>query len=149
MRVLTKWLNKIVNAIGIFALLTGVANAQPITHLTLDRANDMARENYPIIKQKDLIKQTANLNIENLNKGYLPQFSFVLSGQASYQSDVTQLNIPIPNVKIEPLSKDQYKVLGDVSQLIYDGGAMKQQDEMQQLNAEVEQQKIKKWNCIN
>jgi len=140
MYALTKWLNKMVNAIIIFALLVASASAQNITHLTLDQANNMARENYPIIKQKDLIRQTANLNIENLSKGYLPQFS--LSGQASYQSDVTQLNIPIPNVKIEPLSKDQYKVLGDVSQLIYDGGAIKQQNEMQQLNAEVEQQKI-------
>lgn len=140
MHILTKWLNRLVNGIMVIALLITIANAQPITHLTIDEANELARENYPIIKQKDLIRQTANLNIENLSKGYLPQFS--LSGQASYQSDVTQINIPLPNIKIEPPSRDQYKVLGDVSQLIYDGGAIKQQNEMQQLNAEVEQQKV-------
>lgn len=138
---LTKWLNKLVKTIVIFlVILPNLCNAQPLTQLTLEEANNMARQNYPMIRQKDLIKQTANLNIENLNKGYLPQFS--LSGQASYQSDVTQVDIPIPNVKIESPSKDQYKVLADVSQLVYDGGIIKQQNEMQQLNAEVEQQKI-------
>jgi len=140
MHILTKWLNKIVNLMMISFILIAAVNAQPITHITLVQANAMARENYPVIKQKNLISQKANLNIENLSKEYLPQFS--LSGQASYQSDVTQINIPIPNVKIESQSKDQYKVLGDVSQLIYDGGAIKQQSELQQLNAEVEQQKI-------
>jgi outer membrane protein TolC len=142
MQYFTKYLNKLVKGIGIIFLLTTFTNvnAQEIKHLTLEQANQLSRQNYPMIKQKDLVKQTANLNIENLNKGYLPQFA--LSGQATYQSDVTQINIPLPGFKIEPPGKDQYKVLADVSQLVYDGGVIKQQDEMQQLNSEVEQQKV-------
>lgn len=142
MQYLTKWLNNLVKVMGVLFLVTGVSkiNAQEISHLSIDQANQLARENYPMIKQKDLIKQTANLNIENLSKGFLPQFT--ISGQATYQSDVTKIDIPVPGFKIEPLSKDQYKVLADVSQLIYDGGVIKQQNELQQLNSEVQQQKI-------
>lgn len=142
MQYFTKWLNTLVKVIGIIFIVTTVTkvNAQEITHLSLEQANQLARQNYPMIKQKDLVKQTANLNIENLNKGFLPQFS--ISGQASYQSDVTQINIPLPGFKIEPPGKDQYKILADVSQLVYDGGVIKQQNELQQLNSEVEQQKV-------
>jgi outer membrane protein TolC len=114
--------------------------AQEGTHLTLAQAYDLAQKNYPVIKQKDLVKQTAQLTMENLQKGYLPQVS--VSGQASYQSDVTKVSIPIPGVTINPPSKDQYKLVTDVSQLVYDGGVIKQQKELQQLNATVEDQKV-------
>ena len=141
MHLLTKWLNRMVKVFpAFFILIIAVADAQPVTHLTLEEVNQLARQNYPVIKQKDLIRQTAVLNIANLNKGYLPQFN--ISGQATYQSDVTSVDIPIPNLKIESPSKDQYKVLVDISQLVYDGGAIMQQNEMQELNAAVEQQKV-------
>jgi len=65
-----------------------------------------------------------------------------LSGQATYQSAVTQVKLPAPGIFIEPLSKDQYRIVGDVNQLIYDGGAIKQQKGIQYLSDEVEQQKI-------
>jgi outer membrane protein TolC len=108
--------------------------------LNLQRAYDLAQQNYPLIKQRDLIKQTTGYTIDNLSKDFLPQIS--LSGQATYQSEVTQVKIPVPGVSVEPLSKDQYKVLADVNQLIYDGGVIKQQKNIQQLNEEVEQQKV-------
>ncbi len=108
--------------------------------LTLQQANDLARQNYPLVKQRDLIKQTGNITIENLSKGYLPQLT--LSGQASYQSAVTEINSPIPGFKVEPLSKDQYKIVADVNQVIYDGGVIKEQQHLQQLNSMVEEQQL-------
>ena len=108
--------------------------------LSLQQAYDLATKNYPIIKQRDLIKQTTDLSIENINKGFLPQFS--LSGQASYQSQVTELNVPIPGFTFNPPSKDQYKIVADMNQLVYDGGVIKQQKNIQQLNDDVEQGKI-------
>src|ERR1700730_2018713 len=109
--------------------------------LTLDQANALARQNYPLIRQKDLIRQTADITIGNLSKAYLPQIS--LSGQASYQSDVTTVNIPIPGIVIQPLDKDQYKIIvADLNQVIYDGGLTGEQKQIQRLNAEVEDQKL-------
>jgi outer membrane protein TolC len=109
--------------------------------ITLDRAQELARKNYPAIRQKELLKQTASLNVNNLNKNYLPQIS--LNGQASYQSDVTSIDLALPGgAKFEPLSKDQYKLTADVSQLIYDGGVTKQQKAIAEMNAVVEDQQV-------
>lgn len=108
--------------------------------LTLEQVQQKAKQQYPLLKQKDLIQQVKDINIENLRKGFLPQLS--VSGQATYQSEVTTVKIPFPGVSIEPLSKDQYKVVADVNQMIYDGGLLKQQTAVQKMNAEVEEQKI-------
>lgn len=136
---LTIWLKmkmRKVPAIVVVVLIPSLASAQ----LSLDSAYAAARKNYPLIKQKDLIRQTNSLTIENLRKGYLPQFS--LSGQATYQSDVTSVDVPVPGVKIEPPGKDQYKVLADVNQIIYDGGQIKNQQVLQELNTVVEEQRL-------
>jgi outer membrane protein TolC len=117
-----------------------LANSSFSQTLTLEKVNEMARQNYPLTRQKDLIRQTKEINVDNLNKGYLPQLS--VSGQATYQSDVTSVKIPLPGINIEPPSKDQYKIVADVNQMIYDGGYTKQQKNMQAVNAEVEEQKI-------
>ncbi len=114
--------------------------SQPVQKLTLDQAYDLSAKNYPVVKQKDLIKQTAAISIDNLQKGFLPQFN--LGGQATYQSDVTKIGGSLPGFSFEPPAKDQYKLVADVSQLIYDGGATKEQKTLQQLNASVEDQKI-------
>jgi len=122
-----------------FLLFTFSLSAQEQS-LNLQKAYDLAQQNYPLIKQRDLIKQTSAYTIDNISKGFLPQITF--SGQATYQSDVTAVKVPIPGVNIESPGKDQYKVLADVSQLIYDGGMIKQQKNIQQLTDEVEQQKV-------
>src|SRR5665647_1143758 len=45
-----------------------------------------------------------------------------LNGQATYQSEVTKVSVPIPGISIPSPSKDQYKAYLDVKQTIYDGG---------------------------
>ena len=99
--------------------------AQELTSLSLQQAYDLAYKNYPVLKQKDLIRQTADLNIDILQKGFLPQVTVV--GQSTYQSAVTEIPIKVPGYTIEPPSKSQQKIVADLSQLIYDGGATKQQ----------------------
>ena len=134
---LTKWL-KIVT--GFFLLHISIKLSAQETTLTLEKAYTLAEQNYPLIKQRDLIKQTTQINIDNLSKGYLPQV--LLSGQASYQSDVTKIDVSIPGFSFEPPSKDQYKAVADISQVIFDGGVIKQQKEAQEINGVVEEQKI-------
>lgn len=121
-------------------LLPCLLTAQEINKLNLQQAYDLSLKNYPVIKQKDLVKQTAAINIDNLQKGFLPQVT--ISGQATYQSDVTKVPVSLPGLTIESASKDQYKLLADVSQLIYDGGIIKEQKVYQELNASVEEQKV-------
>src|SRR5262245_43706830 len=84
--------------------------------LSLQKAYELALQNYPLIKQRELIKQTSEYTVDNLGKGFLPQIN--LNGQATYQSAVTQVKLPAPGIFIEPLSKDQYRLIADVNQLI-------------------------------
>ncbi|MDF2190086.1 TolC family protein [Paraflavitalea sp. CAU 1676] len=113
--------------------------AQDSTLLTLEQAYDLSRENYPLIKQKNLVKQTADLTIDNLNKNYLPQVT--VSGQASYQSQVTSIPLRVPGFEIPTMSKDQYRVQAEATQLLYDGGTVGAQKNLQQVNALVEDQR--------
>jgi len=139
---LTKWLknNRGIHLGIFFAFLMQLGNSQPaITSLNLEKAYQLARENYPLIKQKDLIARSSFLTIENIRTAFLPQLS--VNGQASYQSDVTSISIPIPGFKFSPLSKDQYKVWGDLNQLIYDGGMVKTQKTIQERSSLVDDQK--------
>ena len=110
------------------------------SQMTLQQAQDMARKNYPSLRQKNLVAKSQVLNVSNLNKNYLPQLS--LNGQASYQSDVTKIDVDVPGLKFEAPAKDQYKFTADVNQLLYDGGATKQQKALAGLNAAVEDQQI-------
>ena len=139
MRALIIWLNilKLNKSALLFLLLPFTGFAQQIT---LEYAYALAREHYPLIRQKDLIRQTAELNISNISKGLLPQLSF--NGQASYQSEVTSVKVNIPGVNISAPRKDQYKLTADLSQLVYDGGLARQQKVLQQLDATAQDQQV-------
>lgn len=138
---LTRWLNKmVISSLTCLTLSCSIGVSAQDSSLTLEKAYALATSNYPIIKQRELIKSTANLNVQNLASGYLPQFN--ISGQATYQSDVTKVDVKVPGFSIEPPAKDQYKIVAEASQLLYDGGAIKSQKELQNLNANVENQKV-------
>lgn len=108
--------------------------------LTIEQCYEAARNNYPLIKQKELIEQSKDFSIANVRSGFLPQVS--INAQATYQSDVTQIPIAVPGFNIEALSKDQYKLYGEVSQSLYDGGTIREQKAITETNARVENQKL-------
>ena len=120
----------------LFLLLFFSGNAQT---LTLEECYDLAKQNYPLIKRHDLIAKPKEYNLQNAAKGWLPQIQIV--GQATYQNDVIQFPIQLPNMSIDPLSKDQYKIYADVQQNIYDGGMIANQKKMATINSEIELQK--------
>lgn len=112
----------------------------PVQQLTIEDCYRIARQNYPLTRRRELIRQARDYSIENISKGSLPQVSF--SGKATYQSDVTQIPAEIPGMDIETLSKDQYQLTGEVTQNLFDGGVIRQQKEMETAKAEVEQRKL-------
>src|SRR5215217_7994899 len=71
--------------------------------LTIEECYTLARQQYPAIRQLGLIQQSKQYAVENAAKGYLPQLT--ISGQASYQSDVTQIPVNVPGMNIQPLDK--------------------------------------------
>lgn len=113
---------------------------QAQSSLTIEMCHELARNNYPLIQQKQLIEQSTAYSIANIGSGHLPQIS--INAQATYQSDVTQVPMAAPGFNIEPLSKDQYKIFGEVSQSLYDGGAIKGQKSLTETKGHVEDQQL-------
>ncbi|MBP7839733.1 MAG: TolC family protein [Bacteroidales bacterium] len=135
----------------IFLLLLALSflNSSAFGQLSIDQCQEKARKNYPQIKQYSLIEQTGAYNISNANKGYLPQLSF--SAQATYQSDVTEIPASLgqilsqltgQNVTIASMSKDQYKMVAELQQTIWDGGMISSQKEQIKATTELEKQKL-------
>jgi outer membrane protein TolC len=125
----------------LFISLASQVSAQE--KISLAECYRLARENYPAIKKMDLIAQTSQFTLENANKRYLPQVSF--SGQASYQSQTISFPAAlsnIPGASFPTISKDQYKIQGEVDQQLYDGGATHRQNELTKANAELQQQNL-------
>ena len=108
--------------------------------LTLEEIQRKARENYPLVQQYELVEKTKEHDLSNANKGYLPQL--LLSGKASYQSDVTKIPVTIPGIEVSSLSKDQYQVVLELNQTLWDGGETRAKKEMIKQSSEVEKQKI-------
>ena len=102
-----------------------------VTAQTLEECQQAAERNYPLIRQYGLIEKTTELTVANIQKGWLPQVS--ASAQATYQSDVVAFPEQMQAVyqqmglNMKGLTKDQYRVGIDVSQTIYDGGAISSQ----------------------
>lgn len=122
------------------ALCSALAATAQQRALSLTEAFSLAEQHYPLTGQKALLHQTENLALQNLSTGYWPQLS--LNGQATYQSDVTRVSIPLPGIKIPEQPKDQYRALGEVSQLLFDGGIIRTQKDIQRLTTAVEEQKL-------
>ena len=118
----------------IFLFFIGLINAQET--ITLEQCYQWSRENYPLIKKQELIKKAEQYTTENALKGWLPQVN--ITAQATYQNDVTQFPVKLPNMNVEPLSKDQYKVFADVSQTIYDGGNIRNQKNLAKIQSKVQ-----------
>jgi len=113
----------------ILILLSLPVLAQKTDTLTLINCQQQAIENYPVIKQKDLLSFSSGMRIQNLNTSYFPQLN--LNGQATYQSAVTQIPQFSPLFQAPSISKDQYKLTLDVNQTLWDGGLTSSQKQLE------------------
>jgi outer membrane protein TolC len=82
-----------------------------------------ARKQLPVLQNNQSLVKLDSLEQLILKTNYLPQFN--AKAQATWQSDVTSVDIPIPNISIDEPSKEQYKVYLEINQLIWDGGRTK------------------------
>jgi len=123
------------------ALFAGISAAQINQTVSINDCYSKAQSNYPMIKRYGLIDKSMDYNMSNAAKAYLPQVTF--SAKASWQSDVTEIPISIPGMKIDGMSKDQYGAAIDVSQLIWDGGAIRARRESIGAASEVEKKSLK------
>ena len=114
-------------------LLLGLMLLPPIISRSqsLEECQRAAEQNYPLIRQYNLIEKTTDLTVSNIQKGWLPQIT--ASAQATYQSDVASFPDQMlgmyqqMGIDMKGLKKDQYRVGIDINQTVFDGGAISSQ----------------------
>ena len=124
--------------------------------VTLEECYEAAAKNYPLVRQYELIEKSKDYTLSNASKAYLPQVTF--SAKASWQSDVTKFNLDRDKLAqsqfgsfINPnelegmmptMNKDQYGASIDISQTIWDGGAVKARKDAAASQAEADAKSV-------
>lgn len=122
-----------------FLLLLSVTYGQG-KPITLEECQQKTQDNYPLVSQYDLVEKTKAYSLTNASKGYLPQLA--LSAKASYQSEVTELPVALPGVELKGMPKDQYQMMLELQQQIWDGGAIRMQKKRVSAEAAVDREKL-------
>jgi outer membrane protein TolC len=120
----------------LFAISSLFAHAQQ--SVTLEDCYALAYKNVPLAKQNNLLLEKTKYEIVALNTAKLPKID--INAQISYQSDVTQLPIPNPNISV--LNKDQYRATIDINQLIYNGGLINENTKLKEAQNKTQQQQV-------
>ena len=129
-----------------FLTLFAVVCAAASSGQSLDECRRLARENYPAIRQYDLIAQTEQYNLSNAARAWIPQVA--LSGQATYQSatptypEAFKTILQANGVEMAGIHRDQYKVSIDVSQHIWDGGKSRADKAIAKAEAEEQRSRV-------
>ncbi len=135
------------NILILFSLLLIAATSygQSSKSINLEDCYKLAKQQYPLIKQHDLIEKTKDFSLLNAAKGYYPQFS--VNGQGTYQSAVTAIAVSglppaFSHLSFPVLPLEQFNVHAEVDQTIYDGGVIKQQKQSDVASSDIQQQNI-------
>lgn len=122
----------------LFLFLSFSAFSQEV--LTLEECYNLAEKNYPLARQIELLEDKSRNQIGIISKGRLPQLD--INAQASYQSEVIQFPLELPNITIDPPNKDQYRVSLDANQLIYYGGSIEANTKLKEAELKSQQQQV-------
>ena len=124
--------------IGLYFVLLITAGAFAQNQLSLEDCYQLVDKNYPLIKQKELFEKQNVIDSEVITNKSLPQLT--LDAQATYQSEVTR--VQIPNINIDPLNKDQYRATATFNQLIYNGGLIDASLQVKSADLKTKQQQV-------
>lgn len=129
---------------GIIILILSILSPLLATAgLTIEQCVEKARDNYPMVKKYDLLASTLDIDLSDINKGWLPRIG--VYGQVTAQNVVPSFPESLSGVlqqmgqPMKGLGKLQYKAGVDVSQIIWDGGVSHVQRELQRAGTAAEQ----------
>jgi len=117
----------------LFMLSVFVAFQAQAQMLTIEACQDSALKNYPLIQQFGLIEQTKELTLSNANRAYLPQFEITLIG--GIVEGMPSLN---PQGTESSSLNTKLIGMGQLNQVIWDGGMTKASKGIIEANSEVE-----------
>ncbi len=123
----------------VFSSLT-IATAESNPGISLQSLLRAGRQNYPLLAKQTLLNDSLKLTQKKMNRAYWPQLS--LNASASWQSDVIDIDIPIPGSTISPPTKDQYKATINLKQNIWDGGVTADQKRVAEKRSQIEHERV-------
>ena len=97
--------------------------------VTVEQCVTLAQENYPLIQKYDLLRQSRQIDLSDINKSWLPQIG--IYAQGTVQNVVPSFPDALSNVldqmgtDMKGLGKLQYRIGVDLNQTIWDGGTSK------------------------
>ncbi len=107
--------------------------------LSLDEARQMAHDNYPAIRQYELIERSREFTLDNVKKGWLPKVSasagaYAFTDILKQGGQMEQMGVSLPN----------WLCSGSVtlSQNIYDGGQISAQRQVAEAQSDVQRQQL-------
>ena len=123
--------HRLLSSLLAMVLCSLTATAQ---HLTLNECEQMARDNYPVAKQRGLVDLTEGYTLNNIAKKWLPQVS--VSGDFAGFTDI----IKQPSM----IEMKNYVASGmlSVQQNIYDGGSIAAGKRVAKAQAEVNRRQV-------
>ncbi|MGM9735451.1 MAG: TolC family protein [Candidatus Cryptobacteroides sp.] len=107
--------------------------------VTLEECMGLARDNYPQLKELDIIAATEKYDLANASLSWVPQVS--VSGKATWQSDVVEMPFDIMGYTFD-IPHYQYGVTGDITQQIWDGGVTAASKGLVKAGAEVKRRQL-------
>lgn len=122
----------------IFAVLLGLVCC-PVFPLTLNECYSLAKENYPAIKQYDLISKSRNFSFAAASEDWIPKIT--VEGSVSYMSNVPTLPQGLVNslgtgVTYQGMNQFQYLLTADITQTLFDGGVSQSKKQQARLRQE-------------
>jgi len=125
----------------LLALLIGLSSTVYSQNaVSLKMCHDSAEVKFPVADQKAKFEQINQLKQDNLASKYLPTLN--LKAKATYQSEVVEFKINIPNMNLPAMPKEQYSANIEINQLIYDGGNIKAAQKVNEQSSLVNIQKV-------
>lgn len=124
----------------IIMLLLSVVAVQGFAQLTLERCHELARRQYPVIKQYELVRQSKNYTVSNASKAYLPQVKVSLGANGF----TDPIDFPEQIKAMGMADMKNYLLNGSVqvNQVIYDGGGIAARKQLAKAQAEVDENQL-------
>jgi len=123
----------------IFFFIACISTIRLQAQVTLQSCQEKAKTNYPMIKQYDLISKSVEYNISNANKAYLPQISITGIGAYIFKG---LPSVSLPGATPREDNKTQFIGIGQINQILWDGGATRTQREIIKAATEIEKSSI-------
>ena len=123
----------------VFLMLWTSLAGSVAAQVTLSECVEKARNNYPQIQELGLIREAEKYDLSTASQSWLPQLT--ISGKAQYQSKVVEMPFEIPEFKFN-LPHDQYSLVGEVSQTIWDGGSTASKKRLVSADAKIQSKQL-------